>query len=250
MVSQFPSSGRGLIRGAAIAVAVGSPVASHLALAMGRGYGLAVALAGLQATAIGVALWSARGPLRWTGPLVAAALLAALATGGLRSGPTGLLAAAGLSHALLYTGLLLVFGATLRPGRVALVTRFARLLNPAFHPGMVAYTRAVTWAWCAFFVAQLLASALLLAVAPDYWPAFVTTLHAPLVAVMAAAEFLIRRWRWRNEHYTSLMDTIRGVTAIARAARTSRPAADCPAHSGNATPRPLACPHTGPVPQD
>lgn len=226
------------MRWAAVAVAAGSPIASHMALAMGQGYGAAMALAGLQAVAVGVALWSAPGRVRWAGPVVAAALLGALAAGSRRSGADALLAAAGLSHALLYAGLLGVFGATLLPGREPLVTRFARRLNPGFHDGMVGYTRGVTLAWCGFFAGQLVASAVLLAGWPGAWAAFVTTVHAPLVVAMALGEFLVRRWRWRHERYTGLMETVRGVSAIARAARTSRPATGCPGHSGSATRRP------------
>lgn len=226
-----------VMRWVALTVAVVAAVGTHLALGLGQGYGVAIGLAALQAVAIGGALWGAV-PWwrRWAGPVVAAALLAALAVGGRSSGPAALLAEAGVAHALLYTGLLVAFAATLRPGRTALVTRFARRLNPGFHAGMVPYTRAVTWAWCALFAGQLGASILLLAAAPHLWAALVTVLHWPLVAALAVGEFLVRRRRFRHERYTGLLATVRGVSAIARDARTSRPEPGCPVRSGNETP--------------
>jgi uncharacterized membrane protein len=214
-----------ILRVVAATVAIGSPIASHAALAMGRGYGAAGGLAAAQAAASGLLLASALPGRRWLGLVLGAALLAALAAGMQRSPEAGLLAAAGVAHAILYATLLGMFAASLRPGRTSLVTGIARRLNPGFHAGMIPYTRAVTTAWCIFFAAQLAASATLLAAAPALWPAFVTTLHAPLVAVMAIGEFLIRRWRWRHQHYTSLGDTIRGVARLRReaAARASAP---------------------------
>lgn len=223
-----------------IAVAVASPIASHGALALGQGYGVAVALAAAQAVAVGLLLRDALPRLRWAGPAASLLLLAALALGARHGAGAALLLAAGVSHAMLYTGLLAVFATTLRPRRESLVTGLARRLNPAFHAGMVPYTRAVTAAWCLFFAAQLLASATLLFLAPQLWRVFVTTVHAPLVLGMAAAEFAVRRWRWRHEHYTGFSDTVRGVRRLMRphaargAARTSMPDAGCPAGSGSA----------------
>ena len=215
----------------AVIVAVFSPIASHAALAMGRGYGAALALAGAQAVASGVLLAGALPGRRWLGLVLGSALLGGLALGARSSAEAGLLVAAGAGHAILYAALLGVFAASMRPGRISLVTTVASRVNPHFHSGMKPYTRGVTVAWCVFFAAQLVASALLLAADPGLWRAFVTTLHAPLVAVMAVGEYLVRRWRWRHEHYTSLGDTIRGVARLRReaaAARTSKPAADCP----------------------
>lgn len=208
-------------------VALLSPVASHAALALGQGYGvaqgLALALAALQAVAAGLWVGGALRRARWLGGGVTAALLLGLAWGGWHSAATGLLAVAGLSHALLYTALLLLFAGTLRRGRESLVTGLARRINPGFHAGMVPYTRGVTWAWCGFFVLQLLASAVLLAGWPPLWRAFVTTVHAPLVLLMAGAEFAVRRWRWRHEPHTGLLDTVRGVRRLSRAWRSAGP---------------------------
>jgi uncharacterized membrane protein len=175
----------------------------------------ALPLAALQAVAAGVVLWGALRPGRWRSLalLAPAGLLLTLGIGARRSPAAGLLAAAGLSHAMFYAGLLLLFGASLLPGRTPLVTRLAQRLNPAFHGGMQRYTRAVTIAWCLFFAGQIAASAVLAIVAPDAWRMFVTVLNLPLAALMALGEYGVRCWRFRNEPHTTLLATIRGVRA-------------------------------------
>jgi len=190
-----------------LAAAVVSPFASHAALATGWGMAAALPLAALQAMAAGVVL---RGLLQpgWSRVLcmlAPAALLLALAIGAWRSPADGLLAAAGVSHAMLYAGLLVVFGASLSSGRTPLVTRLAQRLNPAFHSGMEGYTRAVTMAWCLFFSGQIVASAVLLALAPETWRIFVTLLNLPSAVLMALAEYGVRCWRFRNEPHTTLL---------------------------------------------
>lgn len=200
-------------RKVALVAAVMSPLASHLALATGQGMAVALSLAALQAAAVSIVLWRAlpSGRLRLLAALAPGALLLALAAGTLRSPAAGLLAAAGLSHAMLHAGLLALFAVSLLAGRMPLVTQFARRLNPAFHPGMEGYTRVVTFAWSLFFAGQLAASMVLLPLAPDAWRLFVTVLSLPLAALMALAEYGIRRWRFRQEAHTPLLTMIRGV---------------------------------------
>ena len=200
----------------AILVAATAFLASHVAPALGQGYGWTIVLTAIQALAEGVVLWSMLRSHRWLAPAAATILLCGLALGAWVSPPDGPLAVSGLSHAMLYATLLILFGATLRPGRTALATHFAARLNPSFHPGMIPYTRRVTLAWCLLFAAQLATSAALLALRSPWWPAFVTLLHLVPVIAMALLEFAIRRWRWRHEHYTSFADTLRGVRRIAR----------------------------------
>ena len=242
-----------MVRCGAVALALGSPLASHAALASGRGQWLALLLAAGQAVAGGVVLWGVLGRWRLWAPLVSAVLLLGLALGAGRSADTGLLAAAGLGHAMLYAALLGLFASSLRPGQTALITRLARRLNPAFHAGMVPYTQGVTAAWCVFFTGQLAGSAVLLASAPGWWPGFVTTWHAPMAAAAMLGEFAVRRWRFRHERYTGLLDTIRGVRLSAAAGRArgagaSRTAASCPVHTENATRRPGPGGDTAPGP--
>ncbi len=177
--------------------------------------GAALPLAALQAVAAGVVLQGAlpQGRMRALAVLVPLMLLLALGLGACRSPADGLLATAGLSHAMLNAGLFVVFATSLTAGRTPLVTRLARRLNPSFHAGMEGYTWAVTVAWCLFFAGQIVMSAVLLPLAPEAWRLFVTVLGLPLAALMALAEYGVRRWRFRNEPHTTLLATIRGVRA-------------------------------------
>ena len=67
----------------------------------------------------------------------------------------GPLVASAVPHAMAYLTLLVVFAASLQPGREAIVTILARKARGALSGEIVRYTRRVTWAWCWFFVAQL-----------------------------------------------------------------------------------------------
>ncbi len=212
--ARMGGAGRGRVRLGAGIVAVGALAASQVLLTMGRGYGAAAWCAAAQAAAGGALLWAALPRLPWAGPAAAGMLLAGLGIGSAWSAEAGVLAMAGLGHALLYGSLLGVFAASLRPGRTSVATKVARRVNPAFHAGMVPYTRGVTAAWCGLFAGQLAASAALLAAAPGAWRLLVTVLHGPLVLLMAAAEMLVRRWRWRQQRATGLADMVRGVRAL------------------------------------
>ena len=61
------------------------------------------------------------------------------------------------------------------------------------------------------FIGQLAASMVLLPLAPDAWRLFVTVLSLPSAALMALAEYGVRRWRFRREAHTPLLTMIRGV---------------------------------------
>ena len=196
-----------------LGVAVASPVVSHVALALGHGYGVAAGLAAVQAVAFGGLVSGVR-PRPWLGVGVGAALLGALGAGCAWSAERGLLAEAGVGHALLYAALLAGFGRTLRPGRTSVVTVIASRLNPGFHAGMVAYTRAVTWAWCGVFAGQLLASAVLLPLSVPWWRALVMSGHLAVLGAMAVGEHAVRRWRWRHERPTGLRATVMGVRRL------------------------------------
>jgi uncharacterized membrane protein len=173
---------------------------------------VAVVLACVQALASGALLWSTMPRrLRWLGPAAATVLLTGIGLGAWVSPQTGAIAAAGLSHALLYGALLFVFARSLRPGRTAVVTRLARRTNPHFRAEMVPYTRKVTLAWGLFAGAQLAASAVLLGAGMlGPWLLLVGVLHAPLAAGLAIGEYLVRCWRFPGEH-TNFADTIRGI---------------------------------------
>lgn len=201
---------------------VAAPLVTHVSIATGRFGALAAALAVLEVGALAtVTLLPLRGWQRAAGAVVAASLMILL---GLRllhpawAGTTGLIAASAVSHTVIYLSLLILFGRSLQPGHTALITGLAARLRGALSPAIVAYTRTVTKAWCVFFALQLATSATLLACAPDrVWSLFANVLDGPLVLLMFAGEYAIRRWRFRDERHISPAETIRSF-ARSRAA--------------------------------
>jgi uncharacterized membrane protein len=57
---------------------------------------------------------------------------------------------------LALAGLALSFGRSLRPGRVTVIERIARVSDPELSPRLREYTRRLTAVWCAYFVAAAL----------------------------------------------------------------------------------------------
>ena len=170
------------------------PVASHAALASQQWPGLAGILAVLQSVLVaGVGLsFVANRALRWAGG--AAVLAGSVALW--RLAPPGASVALALPHAMAYIGLLAFFGASLAPGREAVITRLARKIRGPLPKTVERYTRRVTLAWCGFFVLQLLGSLALLRFAPPaVWSLFVNVLNLPLVIAMFGAEYAYRQYR-------------------------------------------------------
>ena len=105
----------------------------------------------------------------------------------------GLVLSSGAPHAIVYLGLLYIFGLSLLPGREPVVTYFARMIHVTISSEIEAYTRRVTWAWCGFFALQVGGSALLLALAPiGWWSTFVNILNVPMLAAMMLGEQVTR----------------------------------------------------------
>lgn len=99
-----------------------------------------------------------------------------------------------LQHVAMFLALATWFGASLRPGREALVTSFARGAEGNLSPQGLAYTRGVTLAWSLFCAAMVAASVLLYFLAPvDAWSLFANLLSLPLVGAMFVAEFMVRK---------------------------------------------------------
>ena len=221
-----------------LAAAALSPVMGQVALAAGWGTAAALALAALQAVAVGTALRAALPPA-WRAAAALAPMAMLMVAGACmrHSAAAGLLASSGLSHAMVHAGLVAFFASSLTPGRTPLVTRFARRLNPAFHAGMEGYTRGVTVAWSLFFAGQVAASAVLLAAAPGAWQVFVTVLSVPLAVLMALAELAVRRRRFPGGARTGLAGMLRGARsfrALAGPGAIAAPASARPA--GDASP--------------
>ena len=116
----------------------------------------------------------------------------------------------GVPHAAINVLLAWVFGRTLVRGREALVTGFARRVHVTLPPHIESYTRRVTAAWCLFFAAQVLISALLFCIAPlDTWSLFVNVLTLPLIALMFVTEYIYRIVRFPDHPHVPIWTGIR-----------------------------------------
>jgi uncharacterized membrane protein len=101
-----------------------------------------------------------------------------------------------------------------------MVTRFARRVHGALPPDMERFTRSLTIAWCVFFAAQLIASALLFAFASlEIWSAFVNLLNLPLLGLMFAGQ-----WGYRNIRHPGFprASTLQAIEAFTKDASLSK----------------------------
>jgi len=134
----------------------------------------------------------------------------------------GLAAVSGISHATAYLFLLWYFGRTLERGREPIITRFARSVHGTLQPGMELFTRKLTIAWCVFFAAQLIASALLFAFAPlDAWSLFINLLNLPLLALMFVGQLVYKMFRYPEFPRTSIMQAVQAFTKDASLSKSA-----------------------------
>ncbi|HLZ64824.1 MAG TPA: hypothetical protein VKQ29_01275 [Aliidongia sp.] len=192
---------------------VSTPVVTHAVLTAGEwGASADLLVAGQTALALWFVLTRLRRPWR---ELAAVGLVACCLALCLLHVRGGLVLSTGLPHAMVYTGLLLLFGLSLRPGHVPLVTLLSHQVHGALPPAIDRYTRRVTWAWCLFCLFQLLVSALLIAFAPvAWWSVFVNVLNAPLLAVMLLGEKLTRSCWVENPPRERLGDMMHMVALV------------------------------------
>ncbi len=197
---------------------IAGPLICHAAIVTGRFATASLAVSAVQVLVLaGLGLRAKRSLPRWLWLAAAATmlgvLLARLAWPHRLAEPVTM-ATSGISHTAIYLSLLLLFAQSLRPGRRALVTDLARRIRGTLTPAMVRYTRTVTKAWCVFFTAQLMVSAILLAWAPPaVWSLYVNLLDLPLVLTMFVTEYAVRRLRFRGETHVSPAAAIRSFAA-------------------------------------
>ena len=192
-------------------VGVGYQYMVHSAVAGGQSESIRIGLAFLPLLAL--AVWvatRARNKLLWSLILLMAGVAIFLLE---QQERWGLATAYGIPHAVIYLSLLWLFGQTLWRGKEPLVTRLARRVHGVLPPELAAYTRRVTWAWCIFFAAQIIVSALLFRFASlNAWSLFINVLNFPLLALMFIIEYAYRAMRHRGFPHSSLFDGIRAFS--------------------------------------
>ena len=167
-------------------------VLSHYSNLNPQAHDLRALLALAPMLALGlVLLW------RWNG--VVAALLAAAATAYLLRAFWPLFAQ-NFSIVYLvqqvgfYSIMAFTFGRSLRQGRVPLCTHIADRVHGPLSTLELRYTRKATLAWVIFFLLNLAATFLLFKFAPlRVWSVFVNFCSLPLILLMFAAEYAVRR---------------------------------------------------------
>ncbi len=190
-----------------------APAAAHLALVMHRGMALAGILIAVQAVLVTWIALSSIASRALRAGACGVVFLGALCLARFTDG--GPLVAAAVPHAMAYLALLALFATSLQPGREAVITILARRARGRLPAEVVRYTRRVTWAWCWFFLAQLVGSLMLLLFAPLYvWSLFINLCNLPLIGVMLCAEYVYRQWRHAARPPERLIDMVRSVRHV------------------------------------
>jgi uncharacterized membrane protein len=183
------ASGR-LPASASAVLALGAPLAALMAISWRtRWRGAAVAAAGLVVL---LALWHAnelasRAPTLWLA-----------------------------QHMAVYLLLAAYFGTSLLPAREPVATRIARAVLPAVSPAVSRYSRRVTQLWAGYFMAVAIASAIIHFTARDDWAIFAIVTSGPMVALLFALEFAVRRMVLPARDCASIAETVRGFRALWR----------------------------------
>lgn len=94
--------------------------------------------------------------------------------------------------------LLVVFARSLL-GEVSIIERIARLQDPDLTAAEASYCTNVTWVWCGFFVLNAVVVSVLAVAAPlSWWTLYTALLSYALIGALMAAEFVVRRHRFRR----------------------------------------------------
>lgn len=95
--------------------------------------------------------------------------------------------------------LLATFGATLAPGAMPMIERFARMQEPALDARKQAHCRQFTWVWCVFFALNGGTAALLALAAPlSVWATYTGLVAYGLMGSLFAIEYVVRKARFRE----------------------------------------------------
>lgn len=108
-----------------------------------------------------------------------------------------------LQHGGILAALAWGFALTLRAGQQPLISALAEgvhtRLGQAFTPALAAYTRRLTQVWVGFFVAMVVVSVVLYALAPWSWWSLFCTLLTPVASGLLFAGEHVLRYRWHPE---------------------------------------------------
>ncbi len=168
------------------------PLVSHLAIWNRTPLWLAVYLLGLGLLLLGLSLVAKTPRRAWPGGTLTG--IGAILLGSPGDGAWLFY----LPPFLILGGLLWLFGASLRRGRVPLITRVAEFIDELpLSAEKRRYTRQVTVVWCGFFLAMLLELLALAWWAPlEVWSWFANVFNYGAMFGLLVGEFLLRRHRF------------------------------------------------------
>jgi uncharacterized membrane protein len=113
-------------------------------------------------------------------------------------------------HAMIHIALAVTFGWTLCAGRTPLITALAERLHSNFTQPMRVYTHGLTRLWAAFFVAMVVLSIFIYALAPwPWWSFFCVFLTPAAAAIFFVGEYFFRYWRHPEFERVSMSNIIR-----------------------------------------
>lgn len=122
-----------------------------------------------------------------------------------------------IQHVSVNAVLGMIFGRSLLRRHEPLVTALARLVHEEMTPELLGYTRRVTAAWTAFFLAMAALSILLFAFAAiEVWSVFANLLAMPLVAVMFIVENEVRKRVLPPRDQVGILAAVRAFRASMR----------------------------------
>ena len=108
--------------------------------------------------------------------------------------------------------LCLVFGRTLRQGRIPMCTYFAKAVRGTITPEVERYSRQVTVAWTIFFGLMFSVSTVLFFMCPmPIWSVFANFFTAPLIGLMFVVEYCARQLLYPQDQHGPLLETIAAV---------------------------------------
>jgi uncharacterized membrane protein len=120
-----------------------------------------------------------------------------------------------LPPVLLPAALLGVFAASLRPGAIPLVTRFATAIDGPLPPPLAAYTRQVTLCWVAVLALLAGSGAVCALFAPPMvWSVMTNFVHYIILGGMFLLEYLYRHWRFRELKRAGFISYLRQLVAL------------------------------------
>ena len=122
---------------------------------------------------------------------------------------------------VVYLGLGATFAASMRRGHEPMVSRFARLEHGGeLPPELARYTRILTGMWVVFFASMGSVSlGLALWGTVQAWSVFTNFVSYVLLALLFVAEYLFRRWRYRNHAHAGLVEFLRRIPSYRIGAR-------------------------------